>query len=211
MAQALHYEPARRTADALLAQHLIGRIWARDVSVWGATPGDPVGKAVANRLGWLDVPVTMQKELDGVLALAEAVRRDGVQTVYLLGMGGSSLCAEVMRSVYGVRDGCPQLVVMDTTDEATIRAAASRVYGTDWRSTSAHRLDPPMPSSTMFVRPSRLAPSSTSRISATRGGIVTGTSSQPRRLRIAEWTAAGASAGAKREESRCQRRSIMQS
>jgi hypothetical protein len=42
-------------------------------------------------------------------------------------MGGSSLCAEVMRSVYGVREGYPQLVVMDTTDEAAIHGAASRL------------------------------------------------------------------------------------
>ena len=127
MAQSLHYEPARRTLDALLAQHLIGRIWRRDVSAWGATAGDGVGRAIANRLGWLDVPEQMQQELDGVLRVAADVRRDGIQRVYLLGMGGSSLCAEVIRAVYGVRDGCPDLVVMDTTDEATIHAAASRL------------------------------------------------------------------------------------
>jgi glucose-6-phosphate isomerase len=127
MAQSLHYEPARRTVDALLASHLIGRIWQRDVSAWGAAPGDDVGKAIANRLGWLDAPSAMRDELESVVGLADAVRRDGIQTVYLLGMGGSSLCAEVMRSVYGVRDGHPQLVVMDTTDEATIHAAAARL------------------------------------------------------------------------------------
>src|SRR6185437_7802919 len=102
MAQSLHYEPARRTIAALLAQHLIGRIWRRDVAAWQATPTDEVGRAIANRLGWLDVPVTMQKELDAVLRVADEVRRDGIQRVYLLGMGGSSLCAEVIRAVYGV-------------------------------------------------------------------------------------------------------------
>jgi len=135
MAQPSRYHPARRAADALLSHHLIGRIWRRDVSIWTASAeptaakggADAVGGAIANRLGWLDVPGTMQKELDGIEALAEEVLRDGVQTVYLLGMGGSSLCAEVMRSVYGVRDGHPQLVVMDTTDEATIHAAAARL------------------------------------------------------------------------------------
>ena len=127
MAQTLHYDPARRTLDALLAHHLIGRIWKRDVSAWGATASDEVGRAIANRLGWLDVPTGMQKELDGVVRVAEEVRGDGIQTVYLLGMGGSSLCAEVIRAVYGVRDGYPDLVVMDTTDEATIHAAVSRL------------------------------------------------------------------------------------
>jgi glucose-6-phosphate isomerase len=106
---------------------LIGRIWRRDVSVWTADPTGEAAQSIANRLGWLDVPTGMQPELERVEALAEEVRRDGISTVYLLGMGGSSLCAEVMRTVYGVRDGYPQLVVMDTTDEAAIHGALARL------------------------------------------------------------------------------------
>ena len=86
-------------------------------------PDGPAAKSIANRLGWLDVPDRMQPELDRVEALADEVRRDGITTLYLLGMGGSSLCAEVMRAVYGVRDGFPHMVVMDTTDEAAITGA----------------------------------------------------------------------------------------
>jgi glucose-6-phosphate isomerase len=127
MAPTLRYEPARRAVDALLARHVIGRIWSRDVSAWGTTPGDAVGQAIANRLGWLDAPSAMQQELDAVEALADEVRANAIETVYLLGMGGSSLCAEVMRAVYGVREGSPHLVVMDTTDDATIHTAAARL------------------------------------------------------------------------------------
>ena len=110
-----------------LPSDLIRRIWNRDVSAWGAGPADDVGRAIANRLGWLDAPSAMHAELDAVERVAEEVRADGITTAYLLGMGGSSLCAEVIRSVYGVHDGHPQLVVMDTTDEATIHAAAARL------------------------------------------------------------------------------------
>ena len=106
---------------------LIGRIWRRDVSVWTADPTGEAAQSIANRLGWLDVPTGMEPELERVQTLADEVRGDGITTVYLLGMGGSSLCAEVMRSVYGVRDGYPQLVVMDTTDEAAIHGALSRL------------------------------------------------------------------------------------
>ena len=106
---------------------LIGRIWRRDVSVWTADPTGEAAQSIANRLGWLDVPAGMQPELPRVETMADEVRHDGIRTVYLLGMGGSSLCAEVMRSVYGVRDGFPQLVVMDTTDEAAIHGALSRL------------------------------------------------------------------------------------
>src|SRR5437870_10524085 len=114
------YEPARQATQALLAQHVIGRIWRRDVSVWTPDPLGDAAKSIANRLGWLDVPTGMQPELDRVEALARDARHDGIATLYLLGMGGSSLCAEVMRAVYGVREGYPRIVVMDTTDEAAI-------------------------------------------------------------------------------------------
>ena len=59
--------------------------------------------------------------------LDEAAREEGVEAVYLLGMGGSSLCAEVLRSVYGVAPGSPQLFVLDTTDESTLTTAAARM------------------------------------------------------------------------------------
>jgi glucose-6-phosphate isomerase len=105
---------------------LIGRIWRRDVSVWTADPTGEAAQSISNRLGWLDVPTGMQPELGRVEALADEVRADGIETVYLLGMGGSSLCAEVMRSVYGVRAGYPQMIVMDTTDESAIHGALAR-------------------------------------------------------------------------------------
>jgi glucose-6-phosphate isomerase len=112
-------------ANVAFDPHSIGRIWRRDVSVW--TDAADVGRTIANRLGWLDVPIGMQAELAGVETFADEVRNDGVEIVYLLGMGGSSLCAEVMRAVYGVSSGHPQLVVMDTTDELAITSALARL------------------------------------------------------------------------------------
>jgi glucose-6-phosphate isomerase len=117
----------RSAAEALLTDRVIDRIWRRDVTVWTGDARGDAARSIANRLGWLDVPTGMQPELERVEALAEEVRRDGITTVYLLGMGGSSLCAEVMRRVYGVREGFPELVVMDTTDEAAIAGALARL------------------------------------------------------------------------------------
>jgi glucose-6-phosphate isomerase len=69
----------------------------------------------------------MRAHVDRVRSLADELRRDRVSAVYLLGMGGSSLGAEGMRSVYGVARGYADLFVLDTTDEKTLTSAASRL------------------------------------------------------------------------------------
>ena len=123
----LPYEPAAQLADRMLRERVVSRIWERDVSVWRAMPGSPDAKSIANRLGWLDVAKTMAPHLDRVTALGRAAHGEQIQAVYLLGMGGSSLCAEVLRSVLGVANGCPDVFVLDTTDERTITSAAARM------------------------------------------------------------------------------------
>jgi hypothetical protein len=65
--------------------------------------------------------------LPGVEGLGRTAQDEGIRAVYLLGMGGSSLCAEVLRSVFGTAEGHPDLFVLDTTDELTITSAAARL------------------------------------------------------------------------------------
>jgi glucose-6-phosphate isomerase len=123
----LPYEAAAQLANRLLHEHVVSRIWDRDISTWGAEPGSSAAKSISSRLGWLDVASTMSAHLDRVAALGQAAREERVDSVYLLGMGGSSLCAEVLRSVYGIAPGFPDLVVLDTTDEYTLTTAAERM------------------------------------------------------------------------------------
>jgi glucose-6-phosphate isomerase len=119
------YEPALALADRFIHDRVVTRIWDRDIRVWQAAPGSADATSIETRLGWLDVARTMAPELERVESLAAAVHAERVQAVYLLGMGGSSLCAEVLKQVCGVADGYPDLVVLDTTDEHTITAAAA--------------------------------------------------------------------------------------
>ena len=118
---------AAALTDKLLTDRTVSRIWQRDPLVWQASPGSPDERSIRTRLGWLDVGETMAGHLAAVQALANEARADGVNAVYLLGMGGSSLCAEVMRSVYGIAPGHPDLFVLDTTDEAAVTNAASQI------------------------------------------------------------------------------------
>ena len=54
--------------------------------------------------------------------VAHEVAHAGVSHAVLLGMGGSSLAAEVMRSTFGTTRGFPQLHILDSTDPAQIAA-----------------------------------------------------------------------------------------
>ena len=78
-----------------------------------------------NRLGWMSSPALMADSIDRLQAFAASVKRDGFTDVVLLGMGGSSLAPEVLRAVIGVAPGWPRLHMLDSTDPAAVRAAAT--------------------------------------------------------------------------------------
>jgi glucose-6-phosphate isomerase len=104
----------------LVAHHTASRIHAQDASLF-APPGSPAHASVSTRLGWVTAPRDMASHLPDLEAFTSAVRTGGLTDVYLLGMGGSSLCAEVLRDVSLPRHRGANLVVLDTTDERTVQ------------------------------------------------------------------------------------------
>ncbi|MFQ5598738.1 MAG: glucose-6-phosphate isomerase [Nitrospiria bacterium] len=113
------------TLQDLDRQHLSERLWRKDPSLWKDDPAIQVN--IMQRLGWLSIVSEMQTKAEGMMAFAESVKASGVKTVVLLGMGGSSLCPEVLRKTFGVAEGYPELIVLDTTDPVTIRDAESKI------------------------------------------------------------------------------------
>ena len=71
------------------------RIWHHDQTLWGG-PGPEIG----NRLGWLTISQRMLDQSGGLNEFVDGVRADGMQSVVLCGMGGSSLAPEVMRQSF---------------------------------------------------------------------------------------------------------------
>lgn len=116
------------STDVLLTslghQSLASRIWSRDPAAFVGPAGVEAAKAsILNRLGWLEAPVQMAGQLEALEAFATTLHAGGLTDIYLLGMGGSSLCAEVLRDVLGASGGPNRLTVLDTTDEAAIKRA----------------------------------------------------------------------------------------
>lgn len=71
---------------------------------------------ITNRLGWLYIPYVMQDLVAEIKAFADVIRSEGFRDILLLGMGGSSLSADVFIDVFGVAQGRPNLTIVDTTD-----------------------------------------------------------------------------------------------
>jgi transaldolase / glucose-6-phosphate isomerase len=101
------------------------RLWRQDVSLW--KDDENHRKIIRNSLGWLVVPDEMIGVEQELIAFADRVRGGGVEHVVLCGMGGSSLCPEVLRQTFGRREGYPELLVLDSTDPDVISDFARRI------------------------------------------------------------------------------------
>ena len=101
------------------------RIWRKDASLWKSDP-DSV-KIINNSLGWLTVADEMLEVVDDLVAFADSIRSRGFQHVMVCGMGGSSLCPEVLAKTFGRQAGFPELLVLDSTDPDVIAAFKERI------------------------------------------------------------------------------------
>lgn len=121
---ALWAGPLAAQVDAALRRFqedaLVASLYSKQASLWSSDPG--VQAKIANRLGWLTSPERMVADLPRLQRFADDVRASGITHVVLLGMGGSSLAPEVMRSVMGVEPGWPSFHMLDSTDPASVAA-----------------------------------------------------------------------------------------
>lgn len=96
------------------------RLWRRDATLW---TGNDEGKW----LGWLDIAEYEIAHPVQLRGLAKEVWSAGFKDALLLGMGGSSLCPEVLRTTFGQISGYPNLHVLDSTDPAQIKAFEDKI------------------------------------------------------------------------------------
>ena len=102
------------------ADKKVARIWQKDPSVW--TDSDE-----ASWLGWLTIAEEQMAAIAALKDLALQVKKARFKHLLLLGMGGSSLCPEVLRMTFGKVAGFPELHVLDSTDPVQIRAVEKKL------------------------------------------------------------------------------------
>jgi glucose-6-phosphate isomerase len=109
-----------QAAAAWEANNNVNRFWQKDASLW-TQDGEE------KWLGWINIVERQQTDLAAFAALAADVKAAGFKSVLLLGMGGSSLCPEVLSVTFGQQAGFPGLHIVDSTNPAQVKAARDKV------------------------------------------------------------------------------------
>jgi transaldolase / glucose-6-phosphate isomerase len=98
----------------------MSRLWSKDASLWTGADED-------KWLGWLDIVEAQLRDGARFAKFSKEVRERDFTDILLLGMGGSSLCPEVLELSFRKAEGFPQLHVLDSTDPAQLLAVESRI------------------------------------------------------------------------------------
>jgi len=112
--------PVENALRKLDKENFVSRLWSKDASLWKKEPEHQ--KIINNSLGWLTVADFLSGKLDDIASLAEEIKNEGFTDAVLLGMGGSSLAAEVMRLSLPALKGYPKLHVLDSTDPGWVES-----------------------------------------------------------------------------------------
>jgi len=98
----------------------VQRLWEGDKSLWTNSDED-------RWMGWLDIVDQQLADTTHLTALRDDIAQAGFTDALLLGMGGSSMCPEVLARTFGDQPGFPKLHVLDSTDPSQIRTFEDKV------------------------------------------------------------------------------------
>ncbi len=99
-------------------ENIFARFWNKDPFIWKENPDEH--KELSNRLGWIDLPFSIEEKISELENFASEIKNE-FTNVLLLGMGGSSLCPEVLSNSFGSKEGYPILEILDSTHPDSIK------------------------------------------------------------------------------------------
>ena len=115
-----HDKAVKATLEDWRVHGKVRRLWAGDASLWTDTDE-------GRWLGWLHVADDQIAHSEHFQTLIEDVKSAGFTHAVVLGMGGSSLCPDVLRKTFGKVVGFPELLVLDSTVPAQVKALEKKI------------------------------------------------------------------------------------
>lgn len=106
-------------------EQFCARLWRKDASLWKTDAKNQ--KSIRNALGWLHVAEKMEEHLETLTRFVSEVKTAGFRHVVDMGMGGSSLAPLVFQHTFATAKDGLRLIVLDTTDPATIQKVERNV------------------------------------------------------------------------------------
>lgn len=111
------HSAAQEALDQLAQEEVGRRLWEGDPKLWTRQASGV--HEVRQRLGWLFLPQAARELLEELVDFSVEIRSAGLTRAVLLGMGGSSLAADVMQRILGSRNGV-EFIILDSTDPAAV-------------------------------------------------------------------------------------------
>jgi len=116
----------RKTENRLILwnrERFILRLLEKDPSLWV----DSFNKEIPDRLGWLTAPKNAEKELKEIKNISDIIKEMGISYIVLLGMGGSSLAAQMLYETLDKRDSSPELFVLSSTHPVAVQEIETNI------------------------------------------------------------------------------------
>ncbi len=110
----------KKNLDDWRASGKVKRLWQRDASLW-------TNEDETKWLGWLGITDEQLADAGKLKAFANEIKSAGFSDILLLGMGGSSLCPEVLALTFPQTPAFPRLHILDSTDPAQIRSVEKKI------------------------------------------------------------------------------------
>jgi glucose-6-phosphate isomerase len=111
-------EAYQEESNRLRVAEAVPKMWAKQPGLW--KDDSEHARTIASRLGWIGALDSMRAEVPALQDLARDIKDSGISDIVLLGMGGSSLGAEVFSLIFPAPPG-KRFFVLDSTDPAAIQ------------------------------------------------------------------------------------------
>ena len=105
---------------ALAKADAVRKVWQKDASFWGVDKDSDAGRALKQRMGWLNVTDLMLDHAEDLERFAQHVKASGVKRAIFCGSAGINPAVDALAQAFGGQPGWPEMSAMHASDVAKL-------------------------------------------------------------------------------------------